>query len=228
MIVYDHYYNLIEAKKFLIIYQLILGISTLILIFLLALLIKTAPWEWDNTKILIWAYFIILPLLWRYLLKPWPPPARAIACVVLFFSGFVSLLGGLAAGRPGFQFANRAEMDVVAAAVGRLPMEARFAAFPTYNHPLLLNGRKLVLGYPGHLWTQGIDYAQVAAKLQSLMLGQGDWKKTAHELQVRYVFWGSHEAANYQTSTRPWETALPCVAKTPWGAIYDVGQTSSN
>jgi hypothetical protein len=198
-------------------------LAAAVLIFLLAICVKTAPWEWDNIKLLIWAYFITLPILWNRILIRWPFSARVGACLILFFSGFVSLIGGLAAGRPGYQFANRSEIDFVAAAVRKLPVEARFAGFHTYNHPLLLNGRKMVCGYSGHLWTQGIKSTEVESKLDNLMLGQGDWKKTARELQVRYLFWGKMEKANYGASTRPWEKQLSLVAHGSWGSIYDFG-----
>jgi hypothetical protein len=102
-------------------------------------------------------------------------------------------------------------------------VEARFAGFPTYNHPLLLNGRKMVCGYSGHLWTQGINSTEVESKLDNLMLGQGDWKTTARELRVRYLFWGGMEKTNYGNSTRPWEKQLPLVVHGSWGSIYDFG-----
>ena len=194
------------------------------LIFLFACSVKSAPWAWDNIKLIIWAYFLTLPVLWNRLIRSWPLPVRAGACFLLFFSGFVNLFGGLAAGRPGLEFANRFETDVVASVTRSLPVEARFAAFPTYNHTLLLNGRKLVCGYTGHLWTQGIDYAPVEAKLTSLMSGQDNWLELAHELRVRYLFWGSQEKANYSTSSRPWENKVPTVAQGSWGAIYDFGR----
>jgi hypothetical protein len=201
-------------------------LAAAVLIFLLAMCVKTAPWEWDNIKLLIWAYFITLPILWNRMLVRWPFPARVGVCLILFFSGFVSLIGGLAAGRPGYGFANRSEIDFVAAAVRRLPLEARFAGFPTYNHPLLLNGRKMVCGYGGHLWTQGINSTEVGNKLHDLMLGQGDWKKTARELEARYLFWGSLEKTNYGNSSRPWEKQLPLVAQGSWGSIYDFGPST--
>src|SRR5438309_1837147 len=201
-------------------------LAAAVLIFLLTISVKTAPWEWDNIKLLIWAYFITLPILWNRMLARWSLPARAGVCLLLFFSGFVSLIGGLAAGRPGYQFASRAEIDFVAAAVCRLPIEARFAGFPIYNHSLLLNGRKMVCGYGGHLWTQGIDSTEVENKLHDLMLGQGDWKKTARELEARYLFWGSLEKTNYGNSSRPWEKQLPLVAQGSWGSIYDFGPST--
>jgi hypothetical protein len=197
-----------------------------LLIFLLSFLFRLAPWGWDNMKVLIWAYFIILPFLWRDLIGPWPVTARVAACVALFGSGFVSLLGGLSVGPYGF--ANRAELDLVGQAVQPLPVEARFAAFPTYNHPLLLQGRKLAMGYPGHLWTQGFaNYGETQRKLSDLMQGSPNWLDIARNLHVRYIFWGHEEERNYPTSTRPWEkTSLAVKSGVRWGTIYDLNQAA--
>ncbi|MEY2558117.1 MAG: hypothetical protein QOE34_1542 [Verrucomicrobiota bacterium] len=192
------------------------------LIFLLAFFVKTAPWGWDNIKILVWAYFIILPFLWSELLSTWSLAMRAGIYVALFGSGFVSLFGGMAAGRTGFGIADRAEVDVVGFATSKLPAQARYAAFPTYNHPLLLQGRKLVLGYPGHLWTQGFEYQANYDKFATLMQGAANWKETARFFHARYLFWGREEKTNYPQSKRPWEQESKLVVGGSWGAIYDL------
>ena len=201
-------------------------------IIVIALLVKLAPWEWDNLKVMIWAYFIILPFLWTQLVRGASLPIRIALCLALFGSGFITLFGGLAVGRPGFGFASRAEIDAVAVATRKLPVDARFAAYPTYNHPLLLNGRNVVLGYAGHLWTQGFgDYSYINNRLTDLMLGKGDWPRQARNLGVRYIFWGREEKENYENkgdapkSAKPWERALKPIAAGDWGAIYDVEQT---
>ncbi len=193
-------------------------------IFLLAFFVKLAPWGWDNMKVMIWAYFIVLPFLWRDLIAQWSVPMRIAVCIMLLGSGFVSLLGGLAAGRPGYGFASRVELDGVGDAVRQLPVEARFAAFPIYNHSLLLQGRKVVMGYPGHLWTQGFaDYGTIQNQLRDLMQGSHNWRQTARRLRVRYIFWGREEELNYPMSDRPWErTALRVKSDKNWGAIYDL------
>ena len=128
----------------------------------------------------------------------------------------------MAAGRTGFGLANRAELDAIGVALRPLPVEARFAAFPIFNHPLLLQGRKVVLGYPGHVWTQGFRYGEEEAKLSALMLGAPDWKEKADQLRTRYIFWGREEKANYAQSKRPWEQQSKLVATGDWGAIYDL------
>ncbi|MEO5754953.1 MAG: hypothetical protein ABIR38_09620 [Chthoniobacterales bacterium] len=197
------------------------------LIFIFALFVKTAPWGWDNAKLIIWAYFICLPFLWRDLIARFPIPMRAGVCFLLFFSGFVSLLGGLSVGSPGFDIADRTELDAIATVVRRVPIEERFAAFPTFNHPLLLNGRKVVLGYPGHLWTQGFDYAPIEQQLTALMQGAPDWRERARALHARYLFWGENEKRNYASSSQPWRDQAAVVGTGFWGTIYDLEQPAS-
>ena len=87
---------------------------------------------------------------------------------------------------------------------------------------VLLQGRKVVMGYPGHLWTQGFDYTNTNAQLTSLMQGEGDWRATAKHLSVRYIFWGREENMNYSGSTRPWVKTMATTSSGSWGAIYDL------
>ncbi|HSP44656.1 MAG TPA: hypothetical protein VLO30_01560, partial [Chthoniobacterales bacterium] len=193
-----------------------------IAIFLLGYLVKLAPWEWDNIKVIVWAYFIILPFLWTDLVARWPGYLRALVCLALFSSGFITLFGGLAAGKTGFGIADRSELDNVGVVVKKLPADARFAGYPIWGHPVLLQGRKMVLGYPGHLWTQGFDYTKTYDKLQALMQGPPNWRELARSLRAQYLFWGREEKSNYATSKRPWEQQAALVASGDWGAIYDL------
>jgi hypothetical protein len=196
-------------------------------LFLFSCFVKTAPWEWDNIKLIIWSYLIVLPFVWSEIISRWPFLVRALVCLLLFGSGFVTLFGGLAAGKTGYGMADRMELDAIGVAVSKLPAEARYAAYATYNHPLLLQGRKLVLGYAGHVWTQGFSYGDDANKLAQLMNGAPGWKKIAQDFRVRYLFWGRMEIANYPQSTRPWEKEFKLVDSGPWGAIYDLESPSA-
>ncbi len=216
------------------------------LIIIFTLLIRFAPWEWDNLKLMIWAYLILMPFLWTEIIRINPTPLRIALCFALFGSGFVCLFGGLAVGRPGFALANRQEVDFIGAvlrgesetvnAAGEpIPAQARFAAYPTFNHPLLLQGRKVALGYPGHLWTQGFnDHADYENRLTNLMMGRENWQEEAQALDVRYIFWGREEVSNYEkkeeegeTSRKPWEHLLAPIYKGPWCTIYDLQQLPS-
>lgn len=193
-----------------------------VVIFAFGYFVQTAPWDWDNLKLMVWGYFLILPFLWSDIIARWAFPERAATCLLLFWSGFITLLGGLSAGHPGFGLIERARLDHIGTALRPLPVEARFATYPTYNHPVLLQGRKVVLGYPGHLWTEGFDYGKANDQLTALMNGAANWRDDAKALGVRYIFWGNDERANYQSSSRPWEGTAFLVASGDWGAIYDL------
>ena len=195
-----------------------------VVIFAFGYFVQTAPWDWDNLKLMVWGYFIILPFLWSDIIGRWAFPERAATCLLLFGSGFITLLGGLSAGHPGFGLIERARLDRIGTALRPLPIEARFATYPTYNHPVLLQGRKVVLGYPGHLWTEGFDYGKANDQLTALMNGAANWRDNAKALGVRYIFWGNDERTNYKSSSRPWETTAFLVGSGDWGAIYDLSK----
>jgi hypothetical protein len=195
-------------------------------IFALGYFVQTAPWDWDNLKLMVWGYFLILPFLWSDIIARWAFPERAATCLLLFGSGFITLLGGLSAGHPGFGLIERARLDRIGTALRPLPVDARFATYPTYNHPVLLQGRKVVLGYPGHLWTEGFDYGKANDQLTALMNGAANWRDAAKALGVRYIFWGQDERTNYQKSSRPWEATAFLAASGDWGTIYDLAQES--
>ncbi len=192
------------------------------LIFLFSYFVMLAPWDWDNTKLMIWPYLAVLPFVWEQLLARRIFAVRATACIALFFSGFVTLFGGVDGGSKGFDLATRSEVDAVGAAVKDLPATAVFASFPTYNHPLLLNGRIVVAGYPGHLWSHGIDSSRQLNLLEILMNGEEGWREAARELHVRYIYWGDKEDARYPQSTLPWTRECLKVAEGSFGEIYDL------
>jgi hypothetical protein len=90
-----------------------------------------------------------------------------------------------------------------------------------------MNGRKVVLGYPGHLWTQGFDYGAIEQQLKALMLGAPGWRERARALHTRYIYWGSEEARAYAGSTQPWRGQNAIVATGFWGTIYDLDRPAS-
>ena len=68
---------------------------TAVCIFALCCIVSFAPWEWDNMKLMLWSWLVIAPYLWTKVIAKMNLAARGAVCVVLFFSGAVSLIGGL-------------------------------------------------------------------------------------------------------------------------------------
>lgn len=191
------------------------GAVTLVFCFLFLV----APWAWDNTKLIIWGYLAVMPFLGNNLITRWPLPARAAVCLLLFASGALSLLGGLD-GRHGYKIADRAELAEVQVMLRALPVNARLATAPSYEHPALLLGQPVAMGHDGHLFSQGLDYGPVEAKLATLMNGDEGWRGAARDLRVHYLFWGRREAERWPQSTQPWKECAHRLAASPQGELY--------
>jgi hypothetical protein len=193
-------------------------------VFLACTFVKFAPWEWDNTKLFFWAYVVMMFCIWDLFLSKIHLLVRIPLLFVLFFSGFISLVGGLRSYPEGFTIGSVSEWKSVEEATKRLPPDAVIAAYPTYNHPVLVAGHRVVLGFPGHLWSHGLDYRAYLDELNSLMQGDSNWGETTKKLGADYLFWGPLEEKNFAGSTREWEDSCPLIAEGPWGKIYDLRQ----
>jgi hypothetical protein len=198
-----------------------------LLIFVACGFIKFAPWAWDNTKLIFWAYMLILYCAWNLFFKHWPLILRAPVLLLLFFSGAVSLTGGLAEMNHHYEIGNEQEWAAVDKALENFPSDAVFAAYPTYNNPVLVTGHEVVLGYEGHLWSHGLPYQAYWPQLQQFLSGAPNWQSLIKPLHIDYVFWGPYERSHYPSSLRPWEKIYPLVAQGPWGSVYDLRGNSN-
>ena len=154
--------------------------------FLLCAFVVFAPWEWDNTKLLLWAWLAAAPLLWERVIAPLPALIRVGVCGLLFFSGAVSLVGGLDR-RHGYDLASRTELANAAKALEGVPPLDRIAVDPRFNHPAILLGRPVVCGYEGHLWSHGLDYRETLAKLRNVMAAGPGWISDARDIGAKWI-----------------------------------------
>jgi hypothetical protein len=168
------------------------------------------------------AYFALLPVLWTQLISRCPMPVRWAICFLMFFSGFISILGGMSGRNKGHGIGAVSKMDTIESAIRHIPTSERFGTYPTWNHPLLLIGRKVAMGFPGHIFSHGIGSAERDRKMEDLMKGEPNWRELARDLNVRYIFWGEMERENYKESKQPWLTESVRVAHCEWGDVFDL------
>ena len=179
-----------------------------VLLFVACLLIRFAPWPWDNMKLMLWSWLVVAPYLWSLLLERQSPVIRIPLVLLLFASGASSLVVGLD-GRNGYVLIKRSKIDQTAWALRELPPDAVIACAPEYNQPVLMLGHPVVCGYEGHLWSHGLNYKERLATLNSIMNGEEGWRDKAHTLGVRNVYWSDLESKRWPDSKLPWakETA---------------------
>lgn len=173
--------------------------------------VMLAPWDWDNIKLIFWCYLLVLPSLWRFLLAPLSLPLRAPLLVLLFFSGAVSLIGGLGIAHQHYRLTSLRDMADAEAVLWLIPPNAVIAGQPTHAHPALLVGRKLVMGYTGHMWSHGYAYSETETRLNRLLSGAPEWRDLASELGADYIIWTPEERSTHPDTPgvpRPWESSV--------------------
>jgi hypothetical protein len=188
-------------------------------LFALLFFVMLAPWDWDNTKVMLWCFLVVLPATFELVLRPLGPWLRPALVLLLLLPGAVTVLKASLPGGLRIVVADRAELEGVCGAVSALDPAERVAVAPTFNHPVGLCGQAIPVGYGGHLWSHGIDGRELERKVDQLMWGEPGWAEAARALDVRAVFWGPREHQAYPSSPRPWESSGRRIAAGPWGDL---------
>jgi hypothetical protein len=168
-----------------------------VLCFLVANVIRLAPWIWDNIKVLVYwlvasAPFaaIVLAQLWR------GGPLSRLAAVVMLAS--LTLAGSLDLWRiasgasdarlfdsDGLAFAERIRLD--------LPPHALILHAPVQNHPVFLSGRRSFMGFPGHVWSHGLSSAGREQTIKEIYAGAANADDLLARNGIDYVVVGPLE-----------------------------------
>jgi hypothetical protein len=147
-----------------------------LLCFIVPNVYKLSPWVWDNIKVLFFWWVASAPLVALVVARLWRGRAwmRAAAVALVLAQ---TAAGGLDVWRAASGSVERLEMDAEGLAFAELikartPPRALILHAPVYNDPVYLTGRRSFLGYPGHVWSHGLDYEQREAQLRRIYAGE--------------------------------------------------------
>jgi len=180
-----------------------------------------APWAWDNTKLfVVWLVLALVPvsvLLSSLASRGWRGlGAAALLIAALCASGAHDVWRALFRESPYLEYTpaqRRAALRLREATPPRAVVLER----PHWAQLARLAGRRSSIGYPGHLWSHGIDYAErereVAAFYRSLAPGgpvrPGQWRAFLEGLGVDFVVVGPGERADFGSDPTRLALALP-------------------
>lgn len=170
----------------------------MLLWFIVPNVIKLAPWDWDNIKVLVyWSLgsvtfvALVLALLLAHRWKALKLLGAALL-IVLTLSGAIDVVRALSPVENVPLF-GQAELEVAELIRQRTPPRAVILHAPIHNSVVALTGRQSVMGYPGHLWTHGIAYGQREASVKAIFRGGTDSARPLVELGIEYVVIGPAE-----------------------------------
>jgi hypothetical protein len=185
------------GKKRLVSRRLLLFYLPFTLCFIVPNLVKMAPWVWDNIKVLFYWWMASAPIVALLLARLWHQRGLPRILAVLLFV-CVTLAGSVDVAtivlssakyqvfdRPGIQFAEIIKRET--------EPRARIVHAPVHNHPVFLTGRRSLMGYPGHIWTHGLEYRQREGEIRQLYAGGPDAEGLLGKYDIKYAVVGPHE-----------------------------------
>lgn len=180
-----------------------------------------APWDWDNIKVLIWPYLLMVSA-WSALNSLLRPGLQVVFAVILGLSGFTAVWPSLTSTASAAGLYNQGELAKVKSALLKVPRESVFLAATTHNHPLTFFGRERAIGYEGHLWSHGIQAQDQVAKLKRIFADDPAWRDLAKELRVTHIYWGNDERTLFGHHARTWQLPENNVSNVEDIAIYEI------
>jgi hypothetical protein len=179
-----------------------------LLCFIVPNLIRLAPSVWDNIKVLIYWYVASAPLValvlarglkqksgWRWL------SAAALAAMVL--AGALDILRVVAGETEYLEF-DREGIAIAKVISQQSSPRALILHAPTYNTPVFLTGRRSLLGYPGWMWSRGLEYSQRQAEIERIYAGAPDAEVLLRRNQVDYALIGPEELRSMHVNQQFW------------------------
>jgi hypothetical protein len=160
---------------------------------------KLAPWVWDNIKVLFYWYVMSVPLVALWLSHLWKTGRvhRTVAATL-----FVTLIlaGGLDVWRVVSRTAEYREFDRKSVEAAQDVMRhcepgARILHAPVYNPAVSLTGRRSLLGYPGIIWSHGLDHTQRERDIRAIYAGLPEAPRLLANYKINYVLVSPAELA---------------------------------
>ncbi|MEO6077177.1 MAG: hypothetical protein ABIP54_00120, partial [Candidatus Andersenbacteria bacterium] len=170
-------------------------------LFALANIFLFAPWAWDNFKILVFWYLLVLPgiasacvILWNSHTKYIVRPLIVLILFIQIFSGVLDIwkLALPTAttwqewGTDATQFAQTIQNFV--------PINTPITTASVHNSPVVLAGRLMYLGYPAHVWSHGVSPWMREADIKSFFNGTS---QTISGEIPRYILVGPQELSSF-------------------------------
>ena len=198
------------------------------LLFLVANLVKFQPWDWDNSKLLVFWYMASAVAVGALLVRlARVHAAGAVVAAAIWLSlvasGALSLLQFLPAQGPAYVWFTTEEVQLAAQVRQQTAPKAVFVTGEQPTNPIAdLAGRSVLMSYPGWLWSYGINYTQREADLARIYNGGPQALDLLRHYHADYVVIGPSETTIFHPNLDYFAAQFRLVLHTANYRVYAV------
>jgi len=188
---------LMKTDSYVVPRRLLLFYLPFTLCFIIPNFVKMAPWIWDNIKVLYYWWLASAPVVALLLARLWRQGRiRRVIALLLFvcvtFAGALDV-AGITLRSIKYQVFDAAGVQFAELVKQQTAPRALIVHAPVHNTPVFLTGRRSLMGYPGHIWTHGLEFLRREGEIKRMYLGAPDAEQLMRNYGVDYLVIGPHE-----------------------------------
>ncbi|HSN83657.1 MAG TPA: hypothetical protein VLS88_13825 [Polyangiales bacterium] len=203
-------------------------------LFVLANLFVFQPWDWDNTKLLVFWYLASCIFVSAWLARAWRPFDNVVVrlgllvvVISMVLSGALQNLHQLL-GLERHLLLTEDEMQLAERVREETGPHAVFLTGQQHNHPIhVLAGRRVVMGYPGWLWSQGYAYEDRERDVRAMFELAPRTDALLHAYEVDYAVIGPKEKDALAANPDAFRARYPSVIRTETYEVFEIQYDSS-
>lgn len=189
---------LMRSDGYLVPRRVLLFYLPFTLCFIVPNFVKMAPWIWDNIKVLFYWWLASAPIVALLLARLWRQGStHRVIAVVLFIvvtlSGALDVAGIALRTQTKYQVFDPEGIRFAELVKAKTEPRSLVIHAPVHNTPVFLTGRRSLMGYPGHIWTHGLEFLQREGEIKRIYLGAPDADQLLNSYGVEYAVVGPHE-----------------------------------
>jgi len=208
-----------RGKKPLVSRRLLLFYLPFTLCFIVPNVLKLAPWIWDNVKVLFYWWLASAPLVALLVSRLWHEGSNRRALSIALFV-CITLAGALDVGviisrsevykafyrqfldestieqffvSGQYQVFDRNGLEFAELVKQQTRPRSLLVHAPVHNTPIFLTGRRSLMGYPGHIWTHGLEFREREAEIKRIYSGAPDAESLIRKYSIEYAVVGPLE-----------------------------------
>jgi len=186
-----------RGQDYLVPRRLLLFYLPFTLCFIIPNMVKMAPWIWDNVKVLFYWWVASAPLVALVLARLWKGEVWGRTLAVALFA-CLTLAGALDVAAIVLRSGEYQLFDpfgVSFAEIVKQETQPRSTIIhaPVHNTPVFLTGRRSLMGYPGHIWTHGLVFADRERDIKRIYAGAPDAENLLQQYKIDYAVVGPLE-----------------------------------
>lgn len=172
-------------------------------VFLLSNIFIFQPWDFDNSKLLVYWFFVSCIIVAYFLYDQFFQEIlfkKITGAVLVFLMTFAGLLDIARTFTPitSYKIFSKSDIAVADNIKKVTSKDSIFVTAQNHNNPIAaLSGRSIFLGFEGWLWSHGVDYSQRQKDLRAIYLGGPETEPLIRQYEVNYVTIGPQEKAQF-------------------------------